>query len=60
MGRTPIRVLLIEDEETGYLIGKKFFPSGEANRIAAGNADVLLTARNAVRFRDGSVKEVSR
>jgi hypothetical protein len=51
---------LSEKGEDGYLIENKFFPSIEANRIAAGNENVLLSAKKAMRFADGSVKEVSR
>jgi hypothetical protein len=49
---------VFEEKEDGYLIGNRFFPSREANRIAAGNEDMLLAAKRAVRFQDGSVKEV--
>ncbi len=49
---------VFEKEEDGYLIGNRFFPSGEANRIAASNVDMLLAAKRAVRYQDGSVKEL--
>lgn len=49
---------VFEKEEEGYLFGNTFFPSGEANRMAASNADMLFAAKRAVRYQDGSVKEL--